>query len=199
MPIQYRPIALAVSLLVGFSSAAHAGQQDQLGLMLNIPFDSAGMQFKDAVLNLVYRNANINSNNHVDGWQLTFGSRLNTFSPVFSVSGLSGDRCAYGSLGVSYGGGQWGIPFFINGPYAQLGLANVGGFGGVQMGVSSLGCFKRYVPSASGTSGSSGTSGTSGSSGSSGTSGSSGSSGTVSVREVATLTDTSSLTEFDWA
>jgi hypothetical protein len=142
-------ISQAVLILMGLTSAAHADttvydRQERAGLMLNIPFDSTGLKFKDSVLSLVYQDARVKSS--VTGWQLAFGSKLTSFSPVFAVSAIGGDRCGYGAVGVSYGDGKWGLPIGIYGPYIQVGLANSGGFGGFQAGLSSLGCFKRYAP-----------------------------------------------------
>lgn len=145
---KHHHIALAIATYVGLTSLAQADttpfdRQERGGLMLNIPFDSNGLVFKDTVLSLVFQSAKVKSSTY--GWQLAFGSKLNTFSPVFAVSALGGDRCAYGTVGVSYGEGQWGLPVSLHGPYIQLGMRNVGGFGGFQTGLSTLGCFKRYV------------------------------------------------------
>lgn len=153
LPMQFSPqcrhIALAVATLCGFTSLAHADstvhpRQDRAGLMLNIPFDSRGLVFKESVLSLIYQSARVKSS--ASGWQLAFGSKLNNFSPVFAVSALGGDRCGYATIGVSYGDGKWGLPIGLYGPHVQVGLSNIGGFGGFQVGLSSLGCFKRYTP-----------------------------------------------------
>lgn len=154
-PMQHLPqrhlIALAIAAYVGMTSMAQADttpfdRQERGGLMLNIPFDSHGLAFKDAVLSLVFQSAKVKSNAY--GWQLAFGSKLNSFSPVFAVSGLAGDRCGQATVGLSYGDGKWGVPISIQGPYVQIGMSNVGGFGGFQAGLNSMGCFKRYAPPA---------------------------------------------------
>jgi hypothetical protein len=144
-----RQIALAAATLCSLTGLAHAddtmySRQERAGLMLNIPFDSRGLVFKESVLSLIYQNAQVKSS--ATGWQLAFGSKLTSFSPVFAVSALGGDRCGYATVGVSYGDGKWGLPVGLYGPYVQIGLSNIGGFGGFQFGLNSLGCFKRYTP-----------------------------------------------------
>ncbi len=149
-----RPIALAIGVFMAPFSSSYAQSaspssdtQDRLGLLLNVPFDGSGFKFADAILSLAYQNADVTGNGNVSGWQVSIGSRLNKFTPIFSTSALAGSRCTYGSIGVSYGDGKWGLPVFIYASNLQLGLSNAGSFGGAQVGVSSLECFKRYVPS----------------------------------------------------
>lgn len=208
-------IALAVAACVGMTSLAHADttpfdRQERGGLMLNIPFDSRGLVFKDTVLSLVFQSAKVKSSAY--GWQLAFGSKLNSFSPVFAISAIGGDRCGQATVGVSYGEGKWGVPIGIQGPYVQVGLSNVGSFGGFQAGLNTMGCFKRYAPpAAAGTGGSSGPSGSGSQSQSSGSSASSGSqqqsSGSFSTNSVSFNSNVDDWlrgtpdagNQFDWA
>jgi hypothetical protein len=202
-------VALAIAAFVGLSSVAQADDttsthQDRAGLMLNIPFDSHGFVFKDSVLSLVFQSAHVKSNAY--GWQLAFGSKLNAFSPVFAVSALGGDRCGYATVGVSYGAGQWGVPVSLTGPYVQVGLSNVGGFGGFQAGLNTFGCFKRYTPpsvAASSSSSGSSSSSSGASAAGSASSGSNSSSGSFSMgaaRNVDSwLQAAPNSNDFDWA
>lgn len=150
---RHRPhrIAAAVLALFGAGTTAWADStpfrhQERVGLALNIPFSGQGMLFKEAVLSLVYQKASVRESGRVAGWQVSMGSGLQAFSPVFAVSGMAGERCGQASIGVSYGAGGWGVPLALQGPYVQVGLANTGGLGGAVAGISTLGCFKRYEP-----------------------------------------------------
>lgn len=148
---RHHHIALAVFILVGaqhdvMAESTPFKRQERVGLALNIPFGGQGILFKDATVSLVYQKAEVD--NHVAGFQLSVGSTLHTFSPVFALGALGGERCTYASLGVSYGPGGWGIPVALHGPHVQVGLNNVGGFGGAFAGISTMGCFKRYEPPA---------------------------------------------------
>lgn len=141
-------VALAIATYLGFVSAASADttpfdRQERGGLMLNVPFDSRGFQFKDTVISLVFQKAKVTSSTY--GWQIALGSKLSAWSPVFAFSALGGDRCAQATVGVAYGNGQWGLPVGIQGPYVQVGLAHAESFSGWQAGLSSLGCFKRHL------------------------------------------------------
>lgn len=120
--------------------------QDRVGLLLNVPFDGTGFKFADAIISLAYQNGQVSGSGNVSGWQVAIGTRLTKFTPMFSASALAGERCTYGTAGVSYGDGKWGLPVFIHASHLQLGLTNAGGFGGIQLGASSLECFKRFVP-----------------------------------------------------
>lgn len=151
LPHRPRHITVAVLALLGAHASVMADStpfrhQERVGLALNVPFSGQGVLFKDATVSLIYQRAEVRDGGRVSGWQLSVGSALQAFSPVLAVSGLVGERCAQGSLGVSYGAGRWGLPVALQGPYVQLGLGNVGGLGGAFAGASTLGCFKRYDP-----------------------------------------------------
>ncbi|RZL05768.1 MAG: hypothetical protein EOP40_19285, partial [Rubrivivax sp.] len=150
-PHQPRHVAVAVLTLFGMHAAAWADttsvkHQERVGLALNVPFSGQGVLFKQATVSLVYQQASVRESGRVAGWQVSIGSGLQSFSPVFAVAGLAGERCGQGSIGVSYGAAGWGLPVALQGPHVQVGLANTGGIGGAFAGVSTLGCFKRYEP-----------------------------------------------------
>ncbi len=204
--LKIRSVPLAVAALLG-ATLAHADttiydRQERAGLMLNIPFDSKGFVFKDSSLSLVYQNAKVKSS--ATGWQIALGIKLASFSPTVALSALGGDRCGYGTVGVSYGEGKWGLPVGIYGPYVQVGLSNIGGFGGFQAGLSTLGCFKRYTPPAAAVSASS-SSASSFSASSSATSSSAPPSNLPSVAAITGqamggwLRSTTQSSDFDWA
>ncbi|MEK8086952.1 hypothetical protein WNB94_11065 [Aquabacterium sp. A3] len=139
-------LVLASSLPAAMAGTTTSSHQSRLGVQVNLPFDGSGFKFQQTTLHLVFQKADVSQSDSVNGWQVSVGSRLNSFTPFFGASALRGSRCTYVSVGVSYGAGQWGLPLFINGPFSSLGLLNQGGLGGLSAGVGSLDCFDRYVP-----------------------------------------------------